>query len=95
MDLHDLEQSVRAMELEMIHRLNAIFENHGLTGAMTFLVNLGTGFLAKALVMTPRESRDNLLMTMQIMIDSRTEEGDAVVQSAMQAGGLGSTCRPH
>ena len=95
-DHQDLELAIRAMEEHCNKQMAQIIPRHGINGALTALVNLGTGFVAKALVMIPPENRDTVLMTIQMLIDSRTEEGIAAVESSMAiTKAMGSTCRPH
>ena len=95
-ELTDLEKSIRAVELGFNHRLSVLMDQHGVGGTLTARVDIGTALVAKALVMTPHESRDKVLLTIQMLIDSRTDEGDAAVQSAMLISkAMGSTCRPH
>lgn len=95
-ELTDLEKAIRAMELEFNHRLSALMDRHGLDGTLTALVNVGTGLVAKAMVMTPPESREKVLFTIHMLINARTNEGDAAVQSTLLISkAMGSTCRPH
>ena len=95
-DSQDLEQAIRAMEEHCNKQMAMIIPRHGLNGALTALVNLGTGLVAKAMVMVPPENRDSVLLTVQMLIDSRTEEGVAAVESSLAiTKAMGSTCRPH
>lgn len=95
-EIEDLELVIRGIEAQCNQAFADIVETHGPSGAMTALVNLGTAFVAKALVMTPREARDPLMLTIQMLIDSRANEGDAVVESSLViTRAMGSTCRPH
>lgn len=95
-DLNDLEADIRAIEAMCNAKFGEIVDDHGLNGILTALVNLGTTFVAKALVMTPAEGRDSVLLTVQMLINSRTSEGVAAVESSLAiTRAMGSTCRPH
>lgn len=96
MDEKALEDAVQDIELICNRRLAEIMDQFGTTGMLTAFVNIGTSFIAKALIMTNEKSREPLLLTIQMLIDSRTREGDEIIESSLAiTRAMGSTCRPH
>jgi len=96
MDEKALEDAVQDIELICNRRMAEIMDQFGTTGMLTAFVNIGTSFIAKALIMTNEKNREPLLLTIQMLIDSRTREGDAIIESSLAiTRAMGSTCRPH
>lgn len=92
----ELNEAVEMVEAEVNARMAQIIEQFGVYGVMTALVNVGTAVVAKAIVLTQDNKRDELRATLEMLIDTRVQDGDAAIKSAViitQA--MGSTCRPH
>ncbi len=95
-DLLALDKAIQSIESHIAVEMNEIVDEHGLHGLLTALVNVGTTLLSKAIVLTQDDKRNLLIATIDMLVESRVQEGDAAIKSSVIiTKAMGSTCRPH
>ena len=81
--IHKISES---LEIKVATTLKDAIEQYDESVAMNVLINLGTSMLAKALVMTDPNNRDNMENIVFRITQMKVEEGHAAVESLMAIG---------
>ena len=80
-DIKALAKHTQALEEHINKVMTDVYDNESEGIAMNVLLNVGTSMLAKALLLTPEEVRDNLVGVVAMLIDAKMGEGEAMLES--------------
>lgn len=100
-EIDAIQKISESMEVRSNETMKDVLEQYDMNVAINVLVNVATSMLAKALIMTDRERRDNLIGIAFRITELKVDEGHAAVESlmainkAMFPQGGGYTCAPQ
>jgi hypothetical protein len=92
-----IQKISESLEKKVNDSMKDVLEQYDMGVALNVLINVATSMLAKGLIMTEPDNRENVQAVAFRITEMKVEEGQAAVQSLMVIGKAmadGSTCRP-
>ena len=80
-DIQALAKHTQELEEHINNTMRHIYDTEADGIPMNVLLNVGTSMLAKALLLAPEESRDDLVGVLATLIDAKMQEGEAMLES--------------
>ena len=81
-DIKALAKYTQELEEHINTTMRRIYDTESESLPMNVLLNVGTTLLAKALLLTPEDARDDVVGLLATVIDAKMQEGEAIIESA-------------